>query len=346
MQPLCITLSHCRFHTLIGAGGIGSGVFFALNGSHTLGREESRSGRFLDRRDYCKLHIVAHYVQTLMGSEFTALPLGMVGDDDQGRKLLDEMNQAGLDTRHVRTTPEKPTLHCICLLYPDGSGGNLTVDDSACSQVTPEFIQDAEPDIAAASRAGMALALPEVPLAAREKLLELATRHGCLRAASFTSEEIPTARDTGILSMVDLLAVNTDEAAALTDAPSDRPPVKVAEAAVAYLQRAHPALKLSVTAGIHGSWIWDGATLSHAPAHKVKIAGTAGAGDAHLAGILAGLAAGLPLVEAQPLGTLTAALSVTSPHTIHKEIDRESLKTLVDRLHLSLPNGIRLLLGT
>ena len=45
---------------MIGVGGIGSGVFFALDGNHTLGREESRGGRFLDRRDYCKLHIVSH----------------------------------------------------------------------------------------------------------------------------------------------------------------------------------------------------------------------------------------------------------------------------------------------
>jgi hypothetical protein len=47
-----------RFHTLIGTGGIGTGSFFQLRGDHTLGREESRGGRFLDRRDYCKLHIV------------------------------------------------------------------------------------------------------------------------------------------------------------------------------------------------------------------------------------------------------------------------------------------------
>ena len=51
-----------RYRALIGVGGIGSGTFFALQGNETLGREESRLGRFLDRRDYCKLHIIAHYV--------------------------------------------------------------------------------------------------------------------------------------------------------------------------------------------------------------------------------------------------------------------------------------------
>jgi hypothetical protein len=45
-----------RYQAMIGAEGIGSGAFFALDGHHMLGREESRSGRLLDRRDYCKLH--------------------------------------------------------------------------------------------------------------------------------------------------------------------------------------------------------------------------------------------------------------------------------------------------
>ena len=33
-----------RYNVLIGTGGIGSGIFALLDGDHTLGREESRSG--------------------------------------------------------------------------------------------------------------------------------------------------------------------------------------------------------------------------------------------------------------------------------------------------------------
>ena len=50
---------------MIGTGGVGSGSFFALDGNQTLGREESRGGRFLDCQDYCKLHIISHYVKVL-----------------------------------------------------------------------------------------------------------------------------------------------------------------------------------------------------------------------------------------------------------------------------------------
>lgn len=61
---LKLDIASASYQAMIGTGGIGSGVFFALDGDHTLGREESRSGRFLDKRDYCKLHIISHYVKS------------------------------------------------------------------------------------------------------------------------------------------------------------------------------------------------------------------------------------------------------------------------------------------
>ena len=49
-----------KYGYLVAVGGIGSGMFFGLRGGHTLGRNESRAGTILRRRDFCKLHIVAH----------------------------------------------------------------------------------------------------------------------------------------------------------------------------------------------------------------------------------------------------------------------------------------------
>ncbi len=345
MHALLLDPSRLRYRALIGTGGIGAGVFFALNGNHTLGREESRSGRLLDRRDYCKLHIVAHYGRTLIGPGFHTLPIGMVGNDEVGRRLRAEMEEAGLDLRHVRPDPERPTLYAICLLYPDGSGGNLTVDDSASAHVTPEMVRAAEADLAASAAAGIALAVPEVPLAARGELLKLATQHGLFRAASFTSEEVPMALESGLIEQVDLLAINADEAAHLAGLPGGSLPAEeVAQAAVERLRRIRPAIRATITAGSRGSWSWDGTALTHLPAHRVPVASTAGAGDAHLAGVLVGLAAGLPLAEAHELGGLVAALSVTSPHTINKEINRESLCRLASSSDIPLSAGVRRLL--
>jgi hypothetical protein len=95
---------HSPFRQLVGVGGLGTGMFFALKGDHTLGRNESRLGSLLDVRDYCKLHIVTHYVATLLGAsqgQFPVMPLGKVGDDAAGTFVLREMRTVGIDTRFV-----------------------------------------------------------------------------------------------------------------------------------------------------------------------------------------------------------------------------------------------------
>ena len=69
------------FKCAIGIGGIGAGMIYALKGDHELGRNESRLGELLDSRDYCKLHIVLHYIARLrQGARFVS------GPADRGRR--------------------------------------------------------------------------------------------------------------------------------------------------------------------------------------------------------------------------------------------------------------------
>lgn len=321
-----------QYGCLIGTGGIGSGLFFAMQGDHTLGREESRSGRYLDYRDYCKLHIITHYVKTLLGPGFELIPLGKVGDDDVGRGLIAEMERAGFDLRYIQVSTSARTLFSICFIYPDGSGGNLTPVESACTEVDENYITQAEPDFKRFAGRGIALAAPEVPLAARQRLLQLGTRYNFLRAASFVSAEIPQAAEMGLFRQLDLVALNIHEAATVAGLEAEKDePFAIVEASIRTLTQVNPRIHLSITAGKRGNWSWDGENLVHVPAFPVETISTAGAGDAHLAGILTGLAAGLTLCQAQELGTMLAALSVTSPHTINPEIERGRLSAFASK---------------
>lgn len=111
MNSLHIPKAAFLYDAMIGVGGIGSGSFFLLNGDHTLGREESRSGHFLDKDDYCKLHIISHYVKALLGVDFTVIPIGKVGNDEVGKKLRNEMEEAGLVTESkVRMVIGRPSM--------------------------------------------------------------------------------------------------------------------------------------------------------------------------------------------------------------------------------------------
>ncbi len=331
---------------MVGVGGIGSGSFFLLNGNHTLGREESRSGRFIKRNDYCKLHIVSHYVKTLLGTDFNTIPVGKVGDDDIGMRLCDEMREAGLNMSYVEVSKNDQTLFSFCFIYPDGSGGNLTTDDSACSKVTPDFVRCAEQEFKRYRAKGIALAVPEVSLAARQKLLALGTEYAFFRVASFSSGELNEVRKKNLLSEVDLLALNLDEAKKIAGIDKkEGSPDDIAASSVNSLAMVHPGMWVTITAGKTGSWAWDGKELHFMPAPALEVVSTAGAGDAFLAGIISGLTAGLSLRQAQELGTLVGALSVTSHHTIHKGIDKRTLYEFVKNKGVQVCKEVNELIG-
>lgn len=329
MDSLKVCVADCQYKTMIGVGGIGSGIFFTLDGNHLLGRNESRSARLLDYRDYCKLHIISFYVQRLLGRDFKTIPIGKVGDDEAGRTLLSEMKRAGLDTRYVQAVSGHHTLLSACFLYPDGSGGNITSSNSACALVDPPLVDMIEPELQCFSNHGVVLAVPEVPLSARLELLRLGNEHGFYKVASFTTGEILQQVDERHLDLIDLLAVNMEEAAAFVslDAQQVEPP-NLVYALVHRFQARNKELCISMTAGGRGSWLWDGREIAHMPAIPVPVASSAGAGDAHLAGVIVGLVANLSLPQASELGALVAALSVTSVHTIHDGITRQMLRDL------------------
>ncbi len=353
------------FRALFGVGGIGVGLFFALEGNHTLGRNESRPGKLLDSRDYCKLHIIAHYVAVLLGADpsghpFHALPIGRVGQDSGGDRMCQEMAAAGMDLRFVTRDQARPTPLSICFIYPDGSGGNITADNGAASALTPEEVEQAGPLLATYRERAVALAAPEVPLGARRRLLELATRHDALRVAAFASAEIAEAREMGLLGMADLVALNEDEAAALVGRPLDpldaRP---FLDACARILTALQPRVRIILSAGRSGAWAYDGGTWDYCPAAEVAVAATGGAGDALLAGALAGLVAGLPFIAPGPprstlagrplasafeLGVLLAAHTVTSPHTIDPRVDAPALRAFARELGVPLAEGLEHLL--
>src|SRR5258708_19769038 len=133
------------YRLLIGVGGLGTGMFFKLDGDATLGRNESRPGRLLDVKDYCKLHIIIHYVAKLLGARpsgwpFHVVAAGNAGEDRAGQYVIEQMTGVGIDTSRVRVIPGLPTLFSVCFQYPDGTGANIPPNTSAPPSFTPTHL--------------------------------------------------------------------------------------------------------------------------------------------------------------------------------------------------------------
>ena len=350
-----------RIEVLIGTGGIGTGMFFELEGDHTLTRNESRVGILRDWRDYCKLHIVLHYFAMLRSPQSAAivriLPVGKVGDDAVGAKLLEQMAAAGMEVSYVGKVTDAPTLFSVSFIYPDRTGGNITASNSASGRVSPDDIGLAEEVMAVYEGKGIAVSLPEVSLRARVALLALATRHRLFRSASFTVAEMDEVKRGGLLKEVDLLTINHDEADALAGgvARAGQKPVEcgsLRDALTEVIARVNPDLRLCLTMGAAGSWAFWRGTWEYIPPAHVKSVNTAGAGDAYLAGVLTGLVNGRPFIRRAPArrenlaeggistacdyGSMVAGLSTMSPRTIHPDLSIAMVR------EYALANGIQL----
>ena len=350
------------FTCAIGVGGIGAGMIYALQGEHELGRNESRLGELLDSRDYCKLHIILHYIAGFMGSGrapacFPVQPVGVVGNDAAGRQILTEMSAAGMDTQFVRTHPALKTPFSVCFLYPDGSGGNITSSNSAAGALSVDDLEAASPYMKAAGARGLALCIPEVPLELRRNFLEIASDCGNYRVCSFVLGEVKEAQRMGLLALTDLLALNQEEAsAALGDDPGHVLEDGLLVEYAANLTASRPRLRMIVSAGRKGAYGFEGGGSQFCPAPVLQPMSTAGAGDALLAGVVCGLAAGLPFIKrnesgssfsgrilrtALDFGVLNASFSVTSPHTIHPDAVLKNLFAFAESHGASISDSLR-----
>jgi sugar/nucleoside kinase (ribokinase family) len=344
------------YQQLVGVGGLGTGMFFELEGDHTLGRSESRLARLLDVKDYCKLHIIIHYVAKLLGARPSGLPFqvvaaGNVGDDRAGQYVIEQMTGVGIDASYVRTIPALPTLFSVCFQYPDGTGGNITTNNSAAAALSTNDIDGIADVLSSGGQRTIALAAPEVPLDVRRYFLEAASRTGAFRAASFVAAEVRPARDAGMFDLLDLVALNQNEAEELVKTPfSPESPEPFVRACQELLCNSYPNLKMVVSAGKAGAYGLTAKTCNFCPAPRVEVASTAGAGDSLLGGVLAAIAAGIPFLCADDsagnhpersirtaiqLGVLLASYKCQSPHTINSSANVDALVEFASNLGFS-----------
>ncbi len=350
-----------RFDLMVVTGGIGSGILFALDGDHDLGRHESRAARRLEARDYAKAHIVSHCLARLLHAPGLAprpriAVVGAVGDDEIGHRLIAELRDAGLDLTYVRIAPDAPTLLSVCYLYPDGTGGNITDEASASATVSDDDLAPVVEPLARVGDRGLVIALPEVPATARLGLLQAGSSSGAFRVASLTKGEAGTPVAERIVSASDLMVFNEEEAAAFGRSTAARAEARaVLDATAARADRLHPGIQVVVTWGADGAYAFVDGSWHHTPAPHVTPVSSAGAGDALLAGVVAALALGAPLTRipdrattqpsstetAMELGVLVGSYGVTSPHSIHPEFTTAALHAFANAMGRPMSGALR-----
>lgn len=320
---------------IIGTGGIGKGLFFLSHENEALGHNESRMAELSDAKDYCKLHIVFHYLSSLLAPKVEVIPIGKVGRDENGALCKEQMKSAGMNTDWIEESNEHPTMLSICIQYPDKSGCNITSDNSACQEVDSQYILKTVKELKV-DEDTVVVALPEVPLDSRIELLNYGKEQGAFCVASCGTAEIKEFVRLEGPGKCDLIALNQEETAALAgmEAVTD---LDEAKAAANKILKEYPHLYLWLTVGARGSLLASNEKMIPYPTlPEIKVKNTGGAGDASLAGLLTGYCLGLPFWEEQSdtrtgytageLAVLLAGMSVESVDSINLEINWEKVE--------------------
>lgn len=333
-----------KYDYVVGTGGIGTGILFRFSDNITLGRNESRLAELMEVRDFCKLHIILHYITAYLDKSIPVYAIGRVGDDASGREVLGLMEQYGINCRYVKVDTREKTMYSVCFVYPDSDGGNITASNSASGNMN-------EGDIAAFFEQedlrgrGLVLAAPEVPLGVRLYLLKKGREHSCFNVASFTSDEMEECIRTGAFRYVDLLAINKHEMETLVTA-SGVEAENGAPECYGFLRSQNPGIQLIVTQGGEGARFFSNGYSERIPAIWKPVNSTAGAGDCFLATVISGLICGVPFYEHDScvglggLAALASSLKVTCKDTIDFTLGRERLKEESGKLGIEFSDKI------
>lgn len=223
--------------------------------------------------------------------------IGAVGDDVEGRKILQEFESVNVETQRIRIVKGQPTGQVIGLVDFKGRrslyvqpGANLslrlTEDDFAyAAKAQWVHLSSLVGDEAFESQKALILSLPNDV------------------SVSFSPGTIYAKRGLSamesILKRTNILFVARDELATLMGTENlDAASQKLWELGVE---------TIVMTMGEVGSWVgWKGKG-QFSPSYQAHVVDTTGAGDAFAAGFLWGVLQGKPLSECQRLGTVAAA---------------------------------------
>ncbi|MDO4913010.1 MAG: ribokinase [Bifidobacteriaceae bacterium] len=230
---------------------------------------------------------------------------GAVGSDDNADFLLEKLNDAGVDTAHVRRVAGASGTTVITV---DEHGENTIVySPGANAAVSVGYISSMQDMLCKASVLGLCLESPMETVTACAKICHNKGVKVLLNNSPF-KETLPQE----LVENADVLLVNEHEMAQLLkiDEPEDGDWLSFDWESVVPKMKAYGFNQAIITLGGDGSMILDSLApqhVTHVKAAPIKPVDTTGCGDAFMGTILAGLSSGYTLSQSAQMASFVAA---------------------------------------
>jgi sugar/nucleoside kinase (ribokinase family) len=241
----------------------------------------------------------------LMKAPFPLRASGVVGNDEDGKWLMAEAFQLGVDISGLRTTREQPTSTTDVMIVRS-SGKRTFFHNRGANRMLED--DDLDPGNSKIFHLAYLLLLDRIdPLAGR--ILQRLRATGIKTSVDLVSAESARFQEVVIpaLDHIDYLIVNEIEAGGCTGLGIRRADGSFDQDALAEAARRLHRGNLVIVHLPEGAWALSGAGEVWVPSKPVgKIVSSVGAGDAFCAGVLYGLHEDWPLQQCLDLGHTAA----------------------------------------
>lgn len=249
-----------------------------------------------------------------------AILLTMVGDDENGQRLLEKLSQSGVDISHVGISKQHPTGAYLGVVNHQGAMQVALDDMRIINELTPEYIRQHASLFKEASLVFVDMNLPKDTL---RTVMSLA-RQAQLPVCADPTSNILAEKLKPYLHRLHIITPNSAEAALLSGQPLT----------ASRRREAIHAAKSLVSMGVQiviialaefGVVYATSETSGHIPAIRTAIVDPTGAGDALTATFIFALLNGIPIDDAIRLGVSAASLTLAHPGAVYPGLSLEKL---------------------
>lgn len=236
---------------------------------------------------------------TFVKQGFKVAYCGLVGNDHFGRLAIEELKRLKISTSLIQKTNKKLTNVSIILSQPDGEKTILVYRGAADllskKDIPWQKIKNARWFYLAPFAEDMANITEGLVDFAKKNKIKIALNPG------YNQLTLPKSTLNRILAKVDILILNREEASSLTKVSYQKE-----KAIFQKLDKLVPGICI-MTKGEEGAVASDGKYLYRAPALKIRLTDSTGAGDSFNSGFLSGYIITNNIVSALRLGIANSA---------------------------------------